>query len=911
MVSSDFVHLHLHTQYSLLDGAIRLDDLFAKVKDYGMHSIAITDHGGMFGLVDFYLKAKENGIKPILGCEFYITPGSRFEKDANGKQNTLFHLILLAKDREGYKNLVKLSTASYLEGFYYKPRIDKELLKQHTKGLVALSACLKGEIPSLILRGDMKGARNVALEFKEIFCDGFFLELQHNGMKEQKIVNKGILDLGKELEIPVVATNDCHYLNKNDARAHDVLLCIQTGKTISDENRLRFSTDQLYVRSQEEMASLFSYCPESIKNTLVIAEMCNVELELGVPHFPNFPLPEGETPNRCLERETYEGFKKRVLEGTINGEKEKYEKRLKRELEVIQSTGFASYFLIVSDFARYARVQGIPIGPGRGSVAGSLIAYCLGITNIDPLAYNLLFERFLNPERISLPDIDIDFCIEGRETIIEYLSQKYGKDNVSQIATFGTMQAKLAVRDTGRALNFSTKEVDNIAKMIPNVLNITLETAISQEKSLKELFSSDEKVTKLLTMASRLEGLTRHASTHAAGIVISDKPLVEYLPLFKGTHGEIVSQYHMGSIEKIGLIKFDILGLKTLTVIEDTKKNIKESTGFDIYLDKIDMTDRATFDLLCSGETTGIFQLESSGMRDLIVRLKPESFEDIIALVGLYRPGPLGSGMVDEFIKRKRSKETLTYTIPQLEPILKDTYGVIVYQEQVMQIASTLANFSLGEADMLRRAMGKKKPEEMEMQRDRFISGALENGISLKDAKQLFEQMSMFAGYGFNRSHSAAYAMITYQTAYLKAHYPVELMAALLTSDMNRTDKIMRYISECRETGIEILAPDVNQSFTHFTVSEGKIRFGLAAVKNIGKQAVDSIVLERKQNDAFHSFHDFCCRVNPRNVNKKVLESLIKCGAFDFTQYNRPQLLSIMELEMEHGQKMQDRKSVV
>ncbi len=914
MHTGQFIHLHLHSQYSLLDGAIRFEELFALAKQYKMPAVALTDHGNMFGAIEFYRKAIKKGIKPIIGCEIYVAPKSRFEKKTGNATEGFHHITLLARNKTGYYNLIKLVSLAHLEGFYYKPRIDKELLRQYNEGLIALSGCLKGEIATLLDKGDEHEAERVALEYSEIFDrDRFFLEVMDNGMENQGAINEKLYDMADKLSLPLVATNDCHYLRREDARAHEVLLCIQTGKTINDTDRMRFSTDQFYFRSPEEMKSLFAGREEPITNTMLIADQCNLELKFGEYHFPRFAVPPGESLDSYLENLAKEGLEKRLSEmgmgdGRIARGHEEYLTRLGKELETIKSMGFSGYFLIVSDFINYAKKKGIPVGPGRGSAAGSLVAYSLGITDLDPLRYGLLFERFLNPERINMPDVDVDFCMKGRDEVIRYVTEKYGNDNVAQIITFGKMQAKAVIRDVGRALDMPYNEVDRIAKLIPNTLNITLDQAQLQEPKLRELMESDERVRSLMTTAKSLEGLVRHASTHAAGVVISNKPLMEYLPLYRGQNGEIITQYAMGDVEKIGLIKFDFLGLKTLTVLDKAVELINRNGGREIDIHHLDLGDKKTFELLGSGATTGIFQLESSGMKELLVKLKPESFDDIIALVALHRPGPLGSGMVDDFIKRKHGNVPIHFEIPQMEEILRETYGVIVYQEQVMKIADSLANFSLGDADVLRRAMGKKDPKEMEKQKENFLEGARSKGIDSHKAESVFDLMAKFAEYGFNKSHSAAYALIAYQTAYLKVHYRLEFMAALLTCEMENTDKIVKYISECHDMGIEILPPDVNESFRDFTVIGNKIRFGLAAVKNVGGGAVDSIISEREKNGPFKDIFDFCQRADPRKVNKRVLESLIKCGAFDFTGAHRSQMMAALNEAIEMAQLRQREK---
>jgi DNA polymerase III subunit alpha len=908
MKHADFVHLHVHTQYSLLDGMIRLEDLFKKAREYRMPAVAITDHGNMFGAIDFYQQAYKHGIKPIIGAELYVAPKSRFDKSSTSGE-TAKHLIVLVKNMQGYKNLMKLTTAGYLEGFYYRPRVDKELLKEYSKGLIAASACLHGEINDYILKGKIDEAKNAARCYQEIFDeDNFYLEMMENGIPEQKIANKGLLEISRELSIGLVATNDCHYLNREHAEAHDVLLCIQTGKTIEDKEHMSLGTDQFYFRSPEEMSELFEATPEALSNTINIAEKCNLSLEFGKFYLPNFEVknPE-ETLDDYLERKAKEGLEKRIPDILRNQKgdeaeiREKYEKRLREELEMIKTMGFAGYFLIVSDFVKHAKHNNIPVGPGRGSAAGSLVAYAIKITNIDPIRYGLFFERFLNPDRISMPDIDIDFCQEGRDEIIKYVTEKYGKDKVSQIITFGKMQAKAVIRDVGRALNISYGEVDRIAKMVPNVLNITLDTAMKTEPRLQQEAKNNPQVAKLLSFSRILEGLNRHASTHAAGVVISDVPLVERVPLCI-PKDEVVSQYSMNDIQAVGLTKFDFLGLKTLTVIKNAVKFIKESKNIDLDIDSLPLDDKQTYELLMRGETDGVFQLESDGMKDIMVNLKPDHIEDVIALIALYRPGPMK--MVPEFISRKQGRTKISYELPELEAILKETYGIIVYQEQVMQIAGAIGNYSMAEADTLRKVMSKKKSSEMEKEKPKFMEGAKKQKINENKTKKIWEQMEAFAEYGFNKSHSTAYAMISYQTAYLKAHYPVAFMAALLTSEKDNRDKIIKHMSTCKEMGINILPPDINESDKDFSISGENIRFGLAAVKNVGEAAIDSIISAR-QKGKFKSFIDFLSRADLRKTNKRVIESLIKCGAFDSLGYKRRQLMQCFEEAMEEAQRRQ------
>ncbi|MGE5799344.1 MAG: DNA polymerase III subunit alpha [Syntrophaceae bacterium] len=908
----DFVHLHLHTQYSLLDGTIRLADLFKKARDFKMPAVAITDHGNMYGAVDFYQQAYKAGIKPIIGCELYVAPKSRFDKTSEGPGETARHLIVLVKNLQGYRNLVKLTSTGFLEGFYYRPRIDKEFLAKHSEGLIATSACLHGEVADWILKGDLERAKESARQYLEIFGEGnYYLEMMENGIPEQSLVNEKLMEISKELSIPLVATNDCHYLERADSEAHEVLLCIQTGKTMDDAGRMRFTTDAFYLKSPDEMKELFSYCPEAIENTVAIAEKCNLKLDFNQVFLPHFEIGQGRSLDEHLREMAKEGLERlmpKILQGKDPAIRQKYEKRLERELDIIKSMGFAGYFLIVSDFINYAKSRNIPVGPGRGSAAGSLAAYAIGITEIDPIRYGLFFERFLNPDRKSMPDIDTDFCMEGRDEVIRYVSEKYGTDRVAQIITFGKMQAKAVIRDVGRALNMPYGEVDRIAKLVPNVLNITLDDAIKQEPRLQEEQKKNEKVRRLLVLSRSLEGLNRHSSTHAAGVVISDKPLVERVPLCKSPNDDIVTQFSMNDLSAAGLTKFDFLGLKTLTVIRDALKFIEEGRGVRIDISDIPLDDRKTFQLLDKGETDGVFQLESRGMKEILVGLKPDCFEDIIALIALYRPGPLKSGMVQEFISRKQGKTKSTYEVPLLEPILKETYGVILYQEQVMQIASALASYTMGEADTFRKAMSKKNSSEMEKEKPKFLAGALKNKIPEAKARKIFDQMETFAGYGFNKSHSAAYAMISYQTGYLKAHYPVEFMAALLTSEKGNRDKVIKHISVCKEMGINVLPPDINQSVLDFSVDGGNIRFGLAAVKNVGESAIESIIESRDRDGSFKSFLDFCSRVDLRKINKRVVESLIKCGAFDSLGYRRRQLMENFERVMDIGQRAQDQK---
>jgi DNA polymerase-3 subunit alpha len=870
-----------------------------------MDSVAITDHGTMFGTIEFYEKAKKAGVKPIIGCECYIAPRSIADKTVQDNKG-LSHIILLAENEEGYRNLCKLATIAQLEGFYYKPRIDKEILKNHTRGLIALSACLHGEIPRLIKDGRQDAADEAARFYLSLFGEGnFFLEVQNNGIDIQDHVNQVLMDMSQRLSIPMVATNDCHYLDQDDVRAHDVLLCIQTGKTVQDAERFRFRTEQLYFKSREEMVADFKTYPGALAHTVDIAGRCNLEFDFKTFHFPKYESTTERSADDIFEEKTRQGYARiwrRIQKKHPDLDEKPYVDRLEYEISAIKSMGFPSYFLIVSDFIQYAKEHQVPVGPGRGSAAGSLVAFSLGITDLDPLEHGLIFERFLNPGRKSMPDIDVDFCINGREQIYKYVVDRYGGgDYVSQIITFGKMKTRLVIRDVGRALGIPLREVDMIAKLVPDVLDISLEEAIKQEPKIAEMMNSRSDINNLIEICKVLEGLPRHASTHAAGVVIGDRPLVDYLPMYRGKKGEVVTQFDMKCVEKIGLVKFDFLGLRNLTVIASTLQMIQEQGKTPPDLLDLDFSDADTYRLLGSGDTTGVFQLESSGMKDLLVRMKPECFDDVTALVALYRPGPLESGMVDDFVDRKHGRKKVEYLVPELEPVLRETYGVIVYQEQVMKIAAELANYTMSEADDLRKAMGKKIAEIMAKHRDRFIQGAEAKGIPTEKASQLFDLMEKFGRYGFNKSHSAAYALIAYQTAYLKAHYPVELLAALLTNEMNSSDGVVKFIAECRSHDIDVLPPDINESEKSFTVAAGKIRFGLIAVKNVGEAAIDSIIEERK-NGRFASIYDFCERVELKKVNKRVIESLIKCGAFDSTGARRAQLMAAFEDAVDYGQ---------
>lgn len=908
----DFVHLHVHTMYSLLDGAIRIDALFKQAEKFGMHSVAITDHGTMFNVVEFYQKAIKAGIKPIIGCECYVAPrtlADRTPLDAKG----LRHLVLLAENQEGYRNLCRLASIAQTEGFYYKPRIDKAVLEKNHKGLIAMSACLHGEIPMLIRDGFTEKAEAAARYYQDLFGeDHFYLEVQNNGMEVQDTVNVALRDMSAKLSIPLVATNDCHYLEKSNVRAHDVLLCVQTGKTVNDADRFRFSTDQLYFKSKEEMIEYFKDFPGAIENTVDIASRCEVAFDFNTYHFPKFNDESGLNAEQLFVRKTEEGFERvwaLIQSKNPDADIKAYRERLEYEIGVINKMEFPGYFLIVADFINYAKNNGVPVGPGRGSAAGSLVAYALGITDLDPLEHGLIFERFLNPSRISMPDIDVDFCINGREKVFHYVVERYGGwDYVAQIITFGKLKTRAVIRDVGRALNIPLGEVDTIAKLVPDVLNITLEKALEQEPKLQELERTRPDVAELISICRVLEGLPRHASTHAAGVVIGDRPLVDYLPLYKGKKGEVVTQLDMKLVENIGLVKFDFLGLRNLTVIDNALSLIKGQGKTPPDLSDLDFNDAATYELLGVGDTTGVFQLESSGMKDLLVRMKPKSFADVTALVALYRPGPLDSGMVDDFVERKHGRKEVSYMFAELEPILKETYGVIVYQEQVMKIASALASYTMADADGLRKAMGKKIAAMMAEHREKFVKGAVANGHDEKQAVALFDLMEKFGGYGFNKSHSAAYALIAYQTAYLKTHFPVEFIAALLTSEMQSIDGVVKYINECRTHHIEVLPPDVSKGDTTFTVGDGKIQFGLVAIKNVGEGAVEAIAQERKNNGPFASLFDFCERVDLRKVNKRVVESLISCGAFDTTGAKRSQMMAVLEESLDYGQKVQKER---
>ncbi|HBM76096.1 MAG TPA: DNA polymerase III subunit alpha [Clostridiaceae bacterium] len=902
-----FVHLHVHTEYSLLDGSARIKDLVARAKELGMDSLAITDHGVCYGIIDFYKECVAQGIKPILGCEVYVAKRTLYDKEPN-IDDVYYHLILLAKNMKGYKNLIKLVSKGFIDGFYYKPRVDHDTLKQYSEGLIALSACLAGEVQSYIMDGDIKKAESAALTYKSIFGEDYYLELQDHGIEEQKNVNKQLLILSKKLQIPVVCTNDIHYIRREDARAHEVLLCIQTGKTMDDEDRMRFKTDEFYLKSPEEMAELFKDVPEALENTVKIAEKCNLKLEFGKLHLPKYDVPGGMDSYEFLRKLCYEGLHKRYKD--IN---DKLTGRLEYELGIIKKMGYVDYFLIVWDFIKFARDNGIMTGPGRGSAAGSIVAYCLGITRIDPIRYNLLFERFLNPERVSMPDIDSDFCYERRQEVIDYVIRKYGKDRVVQIITFGTMAARAAIRDVGRALDLSYAEVDTIAKMIPFEKEMTIDKAMSINSELRKVYEKDEKVKLLIDISRDLEGLPRHSSTHAAGVVIAADAVDEYVPLARN-EDTIVTQFPMGTLEELGLLKMDFLGLRTLTVIRDALQLIKDDKGVDIDFDTMVYDDPEVFKMISEGNTEGVFQLESSGMTQFMKELKPNSFEDIIAGISLFRPGPMSE--IPRYIENKNNPEKIVYKTEKLKPILDVTYGCIIYQEQVMQIVRDLAGYSLGRSDLVRRAMSKKKHKVMEEERKNFIygivdennnilvPGAVRNGISEKVANEIFDQMIDFASYAFNKSHAAAYAVVAYETAYLKRYYPVEFFAAMLTSVMDNNEKVAFYIECCRKKGIKVLPPDINESNVTFTVAGGGIRFGLAAVKNVGKSVIISIINVRKQKGNFRSFTDFCQKTAASDakespINKKAVESLIKAGAFDSMGHFRSQLLAVYEQVMD------------
>ena len=891
-----FVHLHVHTEYSLLDGSNKIKECITRVKELGMDSVAITDHGVMYGVIDFYRAAKAAGIKPVLGCEVYVAPDSRFEKEAGGSSDDrYYHLVLLAENDQGYHNLMKIVSRGFTEGYYYKPRVDLELLKEYHEGLIALSACLAGEVQKNILRGMYEEGKEAALRYQEIFGEGnFFLELQDHGMSEQRLVNQALLRMSQETGIELVATNDVHYTYAEDEKPHDILLCLQTGKKLQDEDRMRYEGGQYYIKSEAEMRELFPYALQALENTQRIADRCQVEIEFGVTKLPKYDVPEGYTSWEYLNKLCFEGLEKRYPDGD-----DSLKERLEYELSTIRSMGYVDYFLIVWDFINYARTQGIMVGPGRGSAAGSIVSYCLGITSIDPIKYQLLFERFLNPERVSMPDIDVDFCFERRQEVIDYVVRKYGADRVVQIVTFGTLAAKGVIRDVGRVMDLPYGYVDSIAKMIPGELNITLDRALTMNPELKKLYLEDEQVRELIDMSKRLEGLPRHTSMHAAGVVIGQKAIDEFVPLSLGSDGSVTTQFTMTTLEELGLLKMDFLGLRTLTVIQDAEKLASKSAGKEIDVEKIDYDDKEVLASIGTGKTDGVFQLESSGMKSFMKELKPQSLEDIIAGISLYRPGPMD--FIPKYIKGKNHPELITYDCPQLEHILAPTYGCIVYQEQVMQIVRDLAGYTLGRSDLLRRAMSKKKGDVMQKERHNFVygnpeenvPGCIANGIDEKTANQIYDEMIDFAKYAFNKSHAAAYAVVAYQTAWLKYYYPVEFMAALMTSVIDNSGKVSEYIYTCRQMGIEILPPDINKGVGNFSVDGGKIRYGLAAIKSIGRPVIQSIIEERERGGEFKNLKDFIERLSGKEVNKRTIESFIKSGAFDSLGGTRKQFMVI------------------
>ena len=891
----NFTHLHVHTEYSLLDGSNKINEYVARVKELGMNSAAITDHGVMFGCIDFYRAAKAAGIKPILGCEVYVAPGSRFDREIGQAEDRYYHLVLLAENNHGYENLMKIVSKAFVDGFYYKPRVDMDLLQEYHEGIIALSACLAGEVAKNITRGMYEEAKSAALRYEKIFGKGnFFLELQDHGIPQQQRVNQQLLRMSQETGIALVATNDVHYTYDTDAEAHDILLCVQTRKLLSDENRMRYEGGQYYVKSPEEMAELFPYIPEALENTQKIADRCEVEIEFGVTKLPKFDVPAPYTSWEYLNKLCYDGLKERY-----SGDLTELEKRLEYELGVIKTMGYVDYFLIVWDFIRFARDHDIMVGPGRGSAAGSLVSYTLGITKLDPIKYNLLFERFLNPERVSMPDIDVDFCFERRQEVIDYVVEKYGKDRVVQIVTFGTMAARGVIRDVGRVMDLPYAQCDAIAKMIPEELNITIDKALKMNPELKNLYTTDEMVKKLIDMSRRLEGLPRHTSMHAAGVVISQKSVDEYVPLARASDGSIVTQFTMTTLEELGLLKMDFLGLRTLTVIQKAVKLIEKNKGISLDMDHVDYNDKAVYDMLGAGKTEGVFQLESAGMTSFMKELKPESLEDVIAGISLYRPGPMD--FIPQYIEGKNNPDSIHFLCPQLEPILSATYGCIVYQEQVMQIVRSLGGYTLGRSDLVRRAMSKKKAAVMEKERQNFVygneeegvPGCINRGISEEVANKIYEQMMDFAKYAFNKSHAAAYAVVAYQTAYLKCHFPVEFMAALMTSVIDNPPKVAGYILSSRKMGIDILPPDINKGDSTFSVDGGGIRYGLSAIKSIGKPVIEAIVAERNQRGSFTSLRDFIERMTGKDVNKKAIENFIKAGAFDELPGNRRQKMMV------------------
>ena len=891
----NFTHLHVHTEYSLLDGSNKIKEYVARVRELGMDSAAITDHGVMYGVIDFYREAKAAGINPILGCEVYVAPNSRFDREVGSDEDRYYHLVLLAENNQGYANLMKIVSLGFVEGFYYRPRVDKELLRQYHEGIIALSACLAGEVPRYLTRGLYEEARQTALEYQEIFGkDNYFLELQDHGIPDQRLVNQQLLRMSEELHIPLVATNDVHYTYEDDVAAHDILLCIQTGKKLTDENRMRYEGGQYFVKSPEQMAELFPYALQALENTHKIAKRCHVEIEFGVTKLPRFDVPSPYTSWEYLNKLCYEGLDERYGDRA-----EELKPRLKYELDTIQKMGYVDYFLIVWDFIRYARDHGIPVGPGRGSAAGSIVSYTLGITQLDPIRYNLLFERFLNPERVSMPDIDVDFCFERRQEVIDYVVRKYGKDCVAQIVTFGTMAARGVIRDVGRVMDLPYALCDSIAKMIPQELNITIDKALEMNHELKTLYDTDEKIKELINMSRRLEGLPRHTSMHAAGVVISQKEVDEYVPLSRAADGTIVTQFTMTTLEELGLLKMDFLGLRTLTVIDNAVRLVAKDTGRKLDMLKIDYNDRAVLDSIGTGKTEGVFQLESGGMKNFMKELKPQSLEDIIAGISLYRPGPMD--FIPQYIRGKNNPETITYDCPQLQPILEPTYGCIVYQEQVMQIVRDLGGYTLGRSDLVRRAMSKKKAAVMAKERQNFVygnkeedvPGCIANGIDEKTANKIYDDMTDFAKYAFNKSHAAAYALVAYQTAYLKYYYPVEFMAALMTSVIDNPPKVAEYILTCRQMGIRILPPDINVGEAGFTVDGKNIRYGLSAIKSIGRPVIDAVVEERTLGGSYRSLKDFIERLTGKETNKRTIENFIKSGAFDGLGGTRKQFMMI------------------
>lgn len=898
----NFVHLHVHTEYSLLDGSNKIKEYVARVKELGMNSAAITDHGVMYGVIDFYREARAQGIKPILGCEVYVAPGSRFDKEAAGGEDRYYHLVLLAENNQGYQNLMKIVSTGFVEGFYYKPRVDKEVLRKYHEGIICTSACLAGEVQKYIQRGMYEEACRSAKEYEEIFGKGnFFLELQDHGLPEQKQVNQALLRMSRELEIELVATNDIHYTYAEDVKPHDILLCLQTGKRLSDEDRMRYEGGQYYVKSPEEMARLFPYALQALENTQKIADRCNVEIEFGVTKLPKYDVPEGYTSWEYLNKMCWAGFAERYPDDDGH-----LKDQLTYELSIIQKMGYVDYFLIVWDFIKYARDHGIAVGPGRGSAAGSLVSYTLGITNIDPAKYQLLFERFLNPERVSMPDIDVDFCFERRQEVIDYVVRKYGKDRVAQIVTFGTLAARGVLRDVGRVMDLPYVFVDSIAKMVPQELNITLDKALQMNPEFRNLYETNEQVKELVDMSKRLEGLPRHTSMHAAGVVISQKAVDEYVPLSRASDGSVTTQFTMTTLEELGLLKMDFLGLRTLTVIQNAVQMAETSNGVKIDIDHIDYDDKAVLDSLGTGKTDGVFQLESTGMKNFMKELKPQSLEDIIAGISLYRPGPMD--FIPQYIRGKNNPDSITYDCPELESILEPTYGCIVYQEQVMQIVQKLAGYTLGRADLVRRAMSKKKAAVMQQERQNFVygneaehvPGCISNGIPEKVANKIYDDMIDFAKYAFNKSHAAAYAVVAYQTAWLKYYYPVEFMAALMTSVIDNSTKVSEYILVCRQMGIQILAPDINESVGVFSVSDGAIRYGLNAIKSVGKPVIEELIREREAGGPFKDLADFIDRTSGKEVNKRTVENFIKAGAFDSFGANRRQMMMI------YGQMMDD-----